>query len=165
MPSKNGLMWVSVDPRQPIAGRSGFVHHGLVELGMLGGKPHESADAVGEGRLEIGDAGLRQVVWKHTVECLPQQPEEVVHGGHPEGLLGFEVVVDLGLVGLDTQRDRRVEAPSKPLAPNSTSADSRRASRMSALALRVRTLGGVVPLRPIGSAQYFYYQSITRGLA
>src|ERR1700682_1969704 len=41
----------------------------------------------------------------------------------------------------------RVDAPSKPLAPNSISAESSRASRISVLARRRRGLGGAGVLR------------------
>jgi hypothetical protein len=64
------------------------------------------------------------------------------------------VVVDLRLVRLMRAAMARVEAPSKPLAPNSTSADFSSSSRISALGRRWRTLAGTLALRSVKRKAY-----------
>jgi hypothetical protein len=74
--------------------------HDLVELGSRRGELHQAVDHPGESiGIGIGDLGFG--FGEVGVELLEQQ----VDRGPPELLLRREVVVDLGLVGVDALRD------------------------------------------------------------
>ena len=72
---------------------------------MGGREAHEPPDHLGEGHAEldgiVGAVGQGQVAQRGA-----EQGEEVIDRGVPQRLLGGEVVVDLGLVGVDALGDR-----------------------------------------------------------
>ena len=92
-------------PAEAVAVLGGLVHHDLVELGVGGGEADEPPDRLGERRGQLGGivgaGGQRQVG-----QLVAEPAEEVVDRRGPQRLLRGEVVVDLGLVGVDALGDR-----------------------------------------------------------
>src|SRR5581483_7230856 len=84
------------------------------ELGVLSGEANEGPEHLGNDATKIIGV-VEKLDRRNLADGLGQETEQLVDGGLPQGRLGREVVVDLGLVGVDALGDGSSRGPVEPL--------------------------------------------------